>query len=129
MFDYEAVKQFYFEKGHNDPAGKGRFESAFYHTIKMVHDTVREQTLAERADEVEAMKADIKTLCAALKTTSEGNAKLLAEAATKDHCTSCSNIGRVNGDSQETYCEQCIFQHTWRQDHYVPKERAGVRSE
>jgi len=78
MFDYEAVKRFYFEKGHADSNGKGRFESAFFHTIEMVHDTVRAQTLAESASHIAALQADIKTLCAALKTTSEGNAKLMA---------------------------------------------------
>ena len=78
MFDYEAVKRFYFEKGHADHAGKGRFESAFFHTIKMVHDQVREQTLAETAARIATLQADIKTLCAALKTSGEGNARLLA---------------------------------------------------
>jgi len=89
MFDYEAVKRFYFEKGHADSSGKGRFESAFFHTIEMVHDTVREQTLAESASHIEALQADIKTLCAALKTSGEGNARLLAEVAmlrTGDTC-------------------------------------------
>jgi hypothetical protein len=77
MFDYEAVKRFYFEKGHTDHAGKGRFESAFYHTIKMVHDQVREQTLAESAARIATLEADIKTLCAALKTSGEWNARLM----------------------------------------------------
>lgn len=77
MFDYESVKRFYFEKGHADHAGHGRFESAFYHTIKMVHDQVREQTLAESATRIATLEADIKTLCAALKTSGEGNARLL----------------------------------------------------
>lgn len=77
MFDYEAAKRFYFEKGHADSSGKGRFESAFYHTIKMVHDSVREATLAESADRIATLEADIKTLCAALKTSGEGNARLL----------------------------------------------------
>lgn len=77
MFDYEDVKRYYFEKGHADHAGKGRFESAFFHTIKMVHDQVREQTMAESAARISTLQADIKTLCAALKTSGEGNARLL----------------------------------------------------
>jgi hypothetical protein len=38
MFDYEAAKAFYFAKGANDYAGQGRFESAFYHTLRMVFE-------------------------------------------------------------------------------------------
>jgi hypothetical protein len=38
MLDYEAVKEFYFEKGAADHRGHGRLESAFYHTIVMVFE-------------------------------------------------------------------------------------------
>jgi len=38
LFDYEAVKEFYFAKGASDHAGQGRFESAFYHTVRMVFE-------------------------------------------------------------------------------------------
>lgn len=38
ILDYEAVKAFYFAKGAGDCAGRGRFESAFFHTIHMVFE-------------------------------------------------------------------------------------------
>jgi hypothetical protein len=38
MLDYEAVKKYYFEKGAADPYGRGRFESAFFHTVRMVYE-------------------------------------------------------------------------------------------
>jgi hypothetical protein len=38
MLDYEAIKQFYFTKGAADFSGRGRFESAFYHTVLMVFE-------------------------------------------------------------------------------------------
>ncbi|MCK9386062.1 MAG: hypothetical protein M0Q15_15745 [Nevskia sp.] len=81
IFDYPAIRKFYFDKGAekcaSDPSGEGRFESAFYHTIKMVHDTVS----AENAARIAVLEADIKTLNAALVTTSHGNAQLLIENA------------------------------------------------
>jgi uncharacterized protein CbrC (UPF0167 family) len=62
MFDYPAIRKFYFDKGAekcaSDPSGNGRFESAFYHTIKMVHDTVS----AENAERIAVLEADNKTL-------------------------------------------------------------------
>lgn len=106
IFDYPAIRKFYFDKGAekcaNDPSGDGRFESAFYHTIKMVHDTTREQTSAESAGRIASLQScydtllnnaadaheriaelerTIKTLRAALSTTGEGTAALLAENA------------------------------------------------
>jgi hypothetical protein len=36
--DYEQVKRYFAEKLASDFAGQGRFESAFYHTIKYVYD-------------------------------------------------------------------------------------------
>jgi hypothetical protein len=36
--DYDMVKQYFAEKLAADFAGQGRFESAFYHTIKFVYE-------------------------------------------------------------------------------------------
>ena len=36
--DYDAVKKYYFDKGASDPFGRGRFESAFFHTVRMVYE-------------------------------------------------------------------------------------------
>lgn len=73
MIDYEIVKKHFADKLAADFAGQGRFESAFYHTIKMVHDTVS----AESADRIALMESDIKSLCAALSTACRGKAQLL----------------------------------------------------
>ncbi len=35
-----------------------------------------------------------------------------------ESCLTCANRGRVNGLSQETYCDGCVFQESWRSNHY-----------
>jgi len=51
---------------------------------------------------------------------------LLQSAVVKDSltaqadCRACVNRGRVNGLSQESYCDSCIYQgRDWRQNHFV----------
>lgn len=35
-------------------------------------------------------------------------------------CLTCANLGRVNGLSQESYCDSCVYQgRDWRQNHFV----------
>ena len=35
-------------------------------------------------------------------------------------CLTCANLGRVNGLSQESYCDSCIYQgRDWRKNHFV----------
>ncbi len=35
-------------------------------------------------------------------------------------CRACANRGRVNGLSQESYCDSCVYQgRDWRQNHFV----------
>lgn len=35
-------------------------------------------------------------------------------------CRTCANRGRVNGLSQESYCDSCIYQgRDWRKNHFV----------
>ena len=35
-------------------------------------------------------------------------------------CRTCANRGRVNGLSQESYCDSCVYQgRDWRQNHFV----------
>ena len=35
-------------------------------------------------------------------------------------CRNCANRGRVNGLSQESYCDSCVYEgRGWRQDHFV----------
>jgi hypothetical protein len=42
--------------------------------------------------------------------------------AQKPNCKTCANHGRIDGLSQETHCEHCIYQEKWRTDHYVRSE-------
>lgn len=38
----------------------------------------------------------------------------------KANCKSCANRGKIDGLSQETHCDHCIFQEQWRTNHYTP---------
>jgi hypothetical protein len=39
----------------------------------------------------------------------------------KVDCTKCDNRGKVRGLSEETYCQSCIYQHSWRVNHFKKK--------
>lgn len=41
--DYELVKKTFADKLSQDFAGQGRFESAFYHTVKFVYDSAQDE--------------------------------------------------------------------------------------
>ena len=42
------------------------------------------------------------------------------QAAPVPDCRTCANRGRINGLSQESYCDSCIYQgRDWRQNHFV----------
>ena len=44
---------------------------------------------------------------------------LRIERAAPD-CQTCANRGRVNGLSQESYCDGCVYQgRSWRKNHFV----------
>ncbi len=47
------------------------------------------------------------------------NVELRTEAL--HDCRNCANRGRVNGLSQETYCDSCIFFGAYRESHFLPK--------
>lgn len=37
------------------------------------------------------------------------------------NCRTCANRGQVNGLSQESFCESCVYQgRDWRKNHYMP---------
>ena len=38
MFDYDKAKRFFSYKLANDLEGQGRFESALYHTVRMIYE-------------------------------------------------------------------------------------------
>ena len=44
-------------------------------------------------------------------------------------CTTCQNRGKVNGDSQETYCENCKHWMTNRKDFYVAANYSPLAKE
>lgn len=33
-------------------------------------------------------------------------------------CSFCVNKGKINGLSQETFCESCVHQQSWRSDYF-----------
>lgn len=43
-----------------------------------------------------------------------------APAVARPDCGTCVNRGRINGLSQESFCEQCCWRDSWRKDHYTP---------
>jgi hypothetical protein len=55
-FDYEAAKDFYFDKLQADRTGKGRMESALFHTAQFIFDKgcQRQAALLARIVELEA---------------------------------------------------------------------------
>ena len=45
----------------------------------------------------------------------------------KADCRACVNRGRVNGLSQETYCDSCVYEwRGWRQNHFVDASKMAV---
>lgn len=98
---YEELVRFFFETGAANLSGnngRARVESAFFHTIEKASKDTRAESDAQIAalqacydtllnnaadahERIAVLEADIKTLNAALVTTSEGNAQLLAENA------------------------------------------------
>lgn len=50
---------------------------------------------------------------------SADHSELAIEKVAPD-CRACANRGRINGLSQESYCDSCIYQgRDWRQNHFV----------
>ena len=45
--------------------------------------------------------------------------RAVKESLTVESCATCANRGHVNGLSQESFCDSCIRQHSWRKNHYV----------
>ena len=42
-------------------------------------------------------------------------------------CRACVNRGRVNGLSQESYCDSCVYEwRGWRQNHFVDASKMAV---
>lgn len=54
---------------------------------------------------------DIALLAAAAPAPKEGE---------RPDCGTCANRGRVDGLSQETFCEHCSWSEKWRKNHYKP---------
>ena len=50
---------------------------------------------------------------------SADHSELAIEKVAPD-CRNCANRGRVNGLSQESYCDGCVYQgRSWRKNHFV----------
>ena len=43
-----------------------------------------------------------------------------SEPVERPDCGTCANRGRVDGLSQETFCEHCSWSEKWRKNHYKP---------
>lgn len=44
----------------------------------------------------------------------------LGQSIRAPDCRTCANRGQVNGLSQESYCDSCIYQgRDWRKNHFV----------
>lgn len=39
----------------------------------------------------------------------------------KVNCSDCDNLAKARGLSQETYCQSCIYQQSWRVNHFKKK--------
>ena len=44
----------------------------------------------------------------------------LRKDAERPDCGTCANRGRVDGLSQETFCDHCSWSEKWRKNHYKP---------
>jgi len=48
------------------------------------------------------------------------NERLKSLSSIPPDCRTCANRGRVNGLSQESYCDGCVYQgRGWRKNHFV----------
>lgn len=77
--------------------------------------------LRRRADNIDL---DFPVFACLLREASDELEKARAAVVPEDmrpDCGTCANRGRVDGLSQETHCEHCCWQESWRTDHYAPK--------
>ena len=42
----------------------------------------------------------------------------ISELRKDNKCASCTNRGKADGLTQETYCDSCIYAEPWRKDNY-----------
>lgn len=70
-FDYEAAKDFYFDKLQADRTGKGRMESALFHTAQFIFDKgcQRQAALLARIVELERRHVNMHLQCRVLEET------------------------------------------------------------
>jgi len=65
--------------------------------------------------EIDGMRTEMTKLRAAPAIPADHN----IEKETPD-CRACANRGRINGLSQESYCDSCVYQgRSWRKNHFV----------
>lgn len=61
---------------------------------------------------------DISTHFEQLQALCLGLANELDKSRQKPNCNNCANRGLVNGLSQETFCEQCVWSGAFRENHF-----------
>lgn len=45
--------------------------------------------------------------------------RAVKDSLTVESCATCANRGQINGSSQESFCDSCVRQESWRKNHYV----------
>lgn len=64
---------------------------------------------------------DINTQFEQLQALCLGLASELEKSKQDEDCLTCANRGVVNGLSQESFCDSCIYQsRSWRRNHFKP---------
>jgi len=54
------------------------------------------------------------------KTLAEDEREQKSLSSIPPDCRTCANRGRINGLSQESYCDGCVYQgRSWRKNHFV----------
>ena len=81
-----------------------------------------------RGQMCDAMQKEIDNLEAELADAKQANsynadvmmqmADEISELRKDNKCASCTNRGKADGLTQETYCDSCIYAEPWRKDNY-----------
>ena len=92
-----------------------------YDTAAILRRNVAELEVAlkQQTDRAEAAEAELLAIREDNHSMMLEIHSLRIERAAPD-CQTCANSGRVNGLSQESYCDGCVYQgRSWRQNHFV----------
>ena len=84
----------------------------------MLSDSTPDDLLADCKAEIEQLRS----INDSLRIKAEGIAPPTVD------CRTCTNRGATDGLSQESHCDHCMYQETWRTNHDAPKENKCVLS-